>query len=119
MLHNQTAIALLDSSSDTEHPLVNELPAGRFKVLGKLNLTNDPHFVTDGGEIKIYVDRSKRPYQVNINADGSFETKHELKIPAEKYWYRGHHYLAINIIHNDNINTIVYLFKQGMDTNNE
>lgn len=119
MMHNQTAIALLNSSSDTEHPLVNELPAGRFKVLGKLNLTNDPHFVTDGGEIKIYVDRSKRPYQVNINADGSFETKHELKIPAEKYWYRGHHYLAINIIHNDNINTIVYLFKQGMDTNNE
>ncbi len=101
------AVTLARANASDDQPVTNELPAKSFYLSGQVDLSSDPDFM-DGGEIKLYLDRGHRPIAIDVDGDGSFKTRNKVKLDDNKYWYRGHHYIAVNLAKDDHINTIVY-----------
>lgn len=105
--HQEKPITLTRVDPNADHPVINKLPSKQFYLKGQVDLTKFPAF-KDGGQVKIYLDRGTRPLKVHLQSDGSFMTKNAIKLDNQKYWYRDHHYISINIYKDDHINTIVY-----------
>jgi polygalacturonase len=111
---------------------INRLSGKTFAISGKVDLSTYPTFVSGGGAVKVYVDRSTTATPVTLNADGSFtssaitldDTQYWYVDPPEhlvltplpyttastaQYWYSDRHYIAVNFYDTGvNINTLVY-----------
>lgn len=60
-------------------------------------------------KVSLFVDREKSPLKLRFNCDGTF-TSNYIKFDDSQYWFRGTHYLAVNLQNGFNCNTLVYRF---------
>ncbi len=103
-LQHGKPIKLVNASDGTRFSALTRLGGATFTLSGKLADTipadTNSHF-------SIYLDRDKHPITCHLNADGEFQTE-PIALTNEAYWYRGRHYIALNIYRDDLINTAVY-----------
>lgn len=78
--------------------VVNAIPQHTFTLSGKA----DPNVT-----VSVFVDRDSNPVPVSIQADGSFTTD-PVTLDDSQYWYAGRHYVAVNLYHGLEVNTVVY-----------
>ncbi len=55
----------------------------------------------------MFLDRDPTPINVTVNPDGSFTTA-PITLDNNQYWYRGRHYLSINLQTGIDMKTTVY-----------
>lgn len=79
------------------------LPQDTFTISG----TVSPAFLAGGGTVSVYIDRGTTPVTATVNPDGSFTTA-PVTLDNSAYWYRGRHYVSVNLASGINVNTIVY-----------
>lgn len=111
---------------------INRIAGKTFAISGKVDLSTYPTFLSTGGAVKVYVDRSTTAIPVTLNSDGSFtsaaitldDTPYWYSDPPEhlaltplpytsastaQYWYSARHYIAVTFYDSGlNINTQVY-----------
>jgi hypothetical protein len=82
--------------------IVNRVPSPTFSLTGK---------VIDYRRLKptiqVFLDRDPQPIPVRVSANGSFRTG-AITLNDNQYWYRGAHYVSVNLHRGIDINTIVY-----------
>ncbi len=81
---------------------VNHLPSASFTVTGRVA---DYRVLTS--TVQVFLDRDPTPIKVTVNPDGSFTTA-PITLDDSQYWYRGRHYLSINLHSGIDVNTAVY-----------
>lgn len=100
--HTSGGAVLLRPEGGCEICIVNRLPSDTFTLSGR---------VADYRRLKptvqIFVDRDPSPIPVRVSGDGSFYTG-PITVTDNQYWFRGQHYVSINLHDGININTIVY-----------
>lgn len=81
---------------------LNHLPSATFTVTGKV-----ANYRRLTPTVQVFVDRDPTPINVTVDPDGSFTTA-PITLDNNQYWYRGRHYLSINLDAGIDINTAVY-----------
>ena len=86
---------------------VTRVPAQTFTVTGT---------VADYGKsrpaVQVFLDRNPAPVSVTVSPDGSFQTG-PVTLDDNQYWYRGSHYLSVNLRSGVDVNTVVYQVTTG------
>jgi len=104
--HSGATAVLLHPEGDAGTGSENRVPQP-FTVTGK---------VADYGQsqpaVQVFLDRSTAPVPVTAGPDGSFQTG-AITLDNSQYWYRGTHYLSVNLRNGIDVNTIVYLISTG------
>lgn len=86
---------------------VNRVPAQEFTVTGTV-----AGYSQQQPSVQVFLDRDAAPVPVTVGPDGSFQTG-PITLDNSQYWYRGMHYLSVNLRNGINVNTIVYLVTTG------
>lgn len=100
--HAGATAVLLHSEGSCQPGYVNQVPAQTFTVTGT---------VADYGQlqpaVQVFLDRSRTPVSVTVSPDGSFQAG-PITLDDTQYWYRGSHYLSVNLRTGIDVNTVVY-----------
>ncbi|MFG2926693.1 glycosyl hydrolase family 28 protein [Streptomyces sp. NPDC048305] len=96
----------LTATSLAQPNTVTTLPAGAFRIAGRIDLAKYPTFLT-GGVIRAFVDRSSTATAVTVNSDGTFVSD-PITLDDSQSWYTDRHYVAVNLYNGINMNTMVY-----------
>jgi polygalacturonase len=81
---------------------VNHLPSPTFTVTGRV-----ANYQTLTPTVQVFLDRDRTPINVTVDPDGSFTTA-PITLDNNQYWYRGRHYLSINLHTGIDIDSTVY-----------
>lgn len=100
--HTAEAQVHLRAQDDCQTCGVNYLPSATFSVTGRV-----ANYRTLTPTVQIFLDRDPTPINVTVKPDGSFTTA-PITLDNDQYWYRGRHYLSINLQAGIDINTTVY-----------
>ncbi|BDZ64433.1 DUF4832 domain-containing protein [Agromyces mangrovi Wang et al. 2018] len=85
---------------------VHTVPGDVVTITGKVDLADHPDF-PEQGQLRVYVDRDTSPIAATIEADGTFTTA-PITLDDDQHWYRDRHYVAVNLSHGLDIQTVVY-----------
>lgn len=86
---------------------VNRLPSDTFSLSGRVS-----RYRRLRPRVEVFVDRAPNPIAVRVSADGSFSTG-PMTVDDKEYWFRGRHYVSINLQAGINVDTIVYEVAKG------